>query len=299
MVSRLKRQSLASALSKCALQAVDRIIGVQSTIAEELECRAVKRVRSRFGNHVDDCPACASKLSRVAVGIYLELLDRIFAELIGSAAGTGASEGLSEEVVVVVGPVDGQRVQRAALSGKAEIAAAHVAHYAGREQSEVEEVAAIGGQVRNLAIAYRVAHAAARGLNHRGFRGDLHGLIPCGYGQRHLEIDFRADRHLHVLFEDAESAVRRLNPVRANWQQREGEQSIRVGIDGEALAGGGVASGYFAIGDDSAGSIADCPGDRAPTRLREGSGNERDAKRKESEYLEHLAGLGRISIAAL
>src|SRR5438105_4715936 len=193
MVAGLQRKRLAGALSKCALQAVDRIIGVQSTVAEKLEGSSVVRVGSRFGNHVDDCPACASKLSRVAVGIHLELLYRIFAELIGSAAGTGASEGLSEEVVVVVGAVDGQRVQRAALSGKAEIAAAHVAYYAGRKQSEVEEVAAIGGQVRNLAIAYRVAHAAARGLNHRGFRGDLHGLIPCGYGQRHLEIDFRAD----------------------------------------------------------------------------------------------------------
>src|SRR5947209_1588153 len=187
MVAGLQRKRLAGALSKCALQAVDRIIRVQSTVAEKLEGSSVVRIGSRFGNHVDDCPACASKLSRVAVGIYLELLYRIFAELIGSAAGTGASEGLSEEVVVVVGAVDGQRVQRAALSGKAEIATAHVAHYAGRKQSEVEEVAAIGWQVRNLAVAHGVAHAAARSFYNRRFGAHLNGFTLRGNSQRHIE----------------------------------------------------------------------------------------------------------------
>src|SRR3954468_9382096 len=54
VITRLHRQSLARVLCERPLQAVDGIICVQSTIAEELERRSVVGVRSRFGNDVDD-----------------------------------------------------------------------------------------------------------------------------------------------------------------------------------------------------------------------------------------------------
>ena len=55
--------------------------------------------------------------------------------------------GLAEERVVVVGAVDDQAVERAALAGEADVAGAHVARDAGREQREVDEVAAVDRQV--------------------------------------------------------------------------------------------------------------------------------------------------------
>src|SRR5215471_1495259 len=60
VISRLQRKWPASALSKCPLQAVDGIVGVQSAIAEELEGRAVIRVGSRFGNDIDHSSAGSS-----------------------------------------------------------------------------------------------------------------------------------------------------------------------------------------------------------------------------------------------
>ena len=113
------------------------------------------------------------------------------------------------------------------MSSKADISTACVvSSNAGREQSEIQEVTAVGWQIRNLAITHCVAHAAARSLNHWSFRGDLHGLVPRRYRQRHLEVDLRADRDLHILIKDAESAVRALNEIRPYRKEREGKQSI-------------------------------------------------------------------------
>src|SRR3954471_21945195 len=86
VIPRLDRQSLARVLRERSLQAVDGIVCVQSTVAEELERRSVIGVRSRFGNHVDDGAARAPQFGGIAVRVYLEFLHRVFAELVRSAA---------------------------------------------------------------------------------------------------------------------------------------------------------------------------------------------------------------------
>src|SRR6266404_8740109 len=92
---------------------VDRVVGGKPAVTEEPEPGAVKLVRARLCDHVDDGPARVSQFGGVSVRIHLKLLDSVLAELIRSASRTGASGGLSEESVVVIRAVNGQRVQSA------------------------------------------------------------------------------------------------------------------------------------------------------------------------------------------
>src|SRR5690349_2942693 len=108
VVSGLERKRPSGVLGEGALQAVNRIVCVQAAIAEELECSSVKGIGSRFGNHVDHRSASAPEFCGIAVGVDLEFLHRILAELIGSSSRTRTSERLSEESVVVVCAVHGE-----------------------------------------------------------------------------------------------------------------------------------------------------------------------------------------------
>src|SRR5260370_1085215 len=103
----------------------------------------MKFVGSRFRNNVDHSSASPSKFGGIAVGVDLELLHCILRELVRSAAGTGAAQRLPEERVVIIGAVNGKRIQRPALAGKAEVAAAHVAIHSRSEQHKIHEVAPV------------------------------------------------------------------------------------------------------------------------------------------------------------
>ncbi len=81
---------------------VNGIVGVEAAVAVELERRAVKQVGAGFCDHVDDSAAGMTEFRRIGVGIHLEFLHGVLAELIGSAAGTGAAERLAEKRIVVV-----------------------------------------------------------------------------------------------------------------------------------------------------------------------------------------------------
>ncbi|MBI1738120.1 MAG: hypothetical protein HYR58_02600 [Acidobacteria bacterium] len=84
-------------------------------------------VTAGLGDYVDHGAAGAAELSGVGIGVHLKFLHGIEAELVRRAAGTGAAQGLAEESVVVVGAVHDQRVESAALAGKADVALAHIA----------------------------------------------------------------------------------------------------------------------------------------------------------------------------
>src|SRR5260370_22147453 len=87
------------------LQAVDRIVGVHPAVAEEFERSAMKFIGSRFGNNINHSSAGPAEFGGIAVGVDLEFLHRILRELVRSAAGAGAAQGLPEERLVVVGAV--------------------------------------------------------------------------------------------------------------------------------------------------------------------------------------------------
>ena len=269
MISRLQWKWPASALRESALQAVDGIVGVEPTIAEELERGSMVGVRSRFGDDVDHGSAGAAEFSRIAVGVYLKLLHSVFAELIRSATRAGAPQSLSEERVVVVSAVHGKRVQRATLSGKAEVAAAHVADDSGGQQREIKKVAAVGGQVGDLTITHRVAHAAARRLNHGRFRRDLDGFALSRNSQRHRQVDLGADGDLHFGIQCAETCMAGLNLVLPDGQEREHEQTLRIAGDSEHFASGGIGRDHFGVGERRAGWVDDSARDRASAGLRE------------------------------
>src|SRR5262252_6449965 len=107
----------------------------------------MKGVGAGFGDHVDHSAAGAAQLGRVSVGVDLEFLYSVLAELIRSAARAGASESLAEECVVVVGAINGQGVQGTALTGKAQVPATYIARHRGCEQHKINEVSPVHGQI--------------------------------------------------------------------------------------------------------------------------------------------------------
>src|SRR5204862_7817662 len=127
---------------------IDPGVGVHRFVAEVLESRAVEFVGSALSDNVDYAAARAPDFGRVAIGRDLKFEDRILAEAVRVAAGSGAASRLAEEHVVGIRAVDLQAVRSAALPAETDIASAGwIAHHAGREQREVEEVAAVDRQV--------------------------------------------------------------------------------------------------------------------------------------------------------
>src|SRR5581483_3553539 len=97
------------------------------------------------------------EFGREAVGVDLKLLHGVLAELVRGAARPGAAERLAEKEVVVIHAVNLDAVERALLAAEGEVAAARVAHDAGRQRDEVQEVAPVNGQLAHLPLAHRAA----------------------------------------------------------------------------------------------------------------------------------------------
>ena len=107
------------------------------------------------------------------------------AELVRRAARAGAADRLAEERVVVVGAVDDEAVQRAALAGEADVAGAHVGRDARRQQRKVDEVAAVDRQVPHRRFADRGAHLRFGRFENRRRRD--HGQRFSHAGDAHFE----------------------------------------------------------------------------------------------------------------
>jgi len=68
-----------------AFNFIDGVVGVQAAVTIELESSAVKFVGAGFGDDINDGAAGVAEFGGICVGIDLELLYRVFAELVGSA----------------------------------------------------------------------------------------------------------------------------------------------------------------------------------------------------------------------
>ena len=248
---------------------VEVVLGAILLVAIELEDRPIEVVRARLRDHVDHGAAGAAVLGGVAVGVDLELLHGVLAELVRRAAGAGAAEGLAEEGVVVVGAVDDDAVQRAALAGEADVAAARILDHARRGQDEVDEVAAVDGEVLDRLVVDDRGDFRLRRLDERGRRGDGHGL---GDARLHPEVerDGRADvDHDAVELHRLEAGELAADAVGPRHQQRDlvVARAIR---DGRSRGGGAdVRRRHRDAGKRAAGSVADVAVDRAVAALSE------------------------------
>ena len=128
-----------------AFNLIDGVVGVQALVAKEFKGGAVEIVSAGLGDDVNYCSSGMAEFGGIRVGIHLEFLDRVFAELVGSPARSSAAYGLAEESVVVVRTIDDEGIESAALSCKADVAAANVEGDAWSEKDEIDEVAAVSG----------------------------------------------------------------------------------------------------------------------------------------------------------
>ena len=244
-----------------SLQLVDQVDRVQRLVAIELEELAGRRVRARFGHHVDYRTAGPAVLGRVRIRVHLELFHGGRAELVGGAARPGAADRLSEERVVVVGAVDDEAVEGAALAGKADVAGTHVGSDAGCEQREVDEVAAIDREIADGRFVDRRAHLRPRRLDDRRFAGDGDGLGDVRHAHFEAQRDGRADGQLDVRLSRRREALKL------------GRDVVRA--DREQLASKG------------AGGISDDPGDGCCGRLGAECGDDRQSNGNDGKQFLH------------
>src|SRR5262245_1604579 len=94
---------------------VAQAVGVERSVAEEVEGRAMKFVGAGLGDHVDRAAGGPPELGREAVGVDLKLLHRVLAELIGGSARSCAAQRLAEEQIIVVHAVNLDAVERTFL----------------------------------------------------------------------------------------------------------------------------------------------------------------------------------------
>ena len=176
----------------CPGSVVDQRIGIQTFVPVKLECSSVEFIGATAGDDVDHAPAGAADLGWERTGIHLKFLDRILAERVGTK--TGPARRLAEEEIVRVRAVHQQRIVRAALAAKGEIAAAsRILNHTGRQNGEIDEVSAIDGQVDNRPGVDGRGNIRTRGFDQRDFLSDRHGFSDTANFQLSVNRDNGTD----------------------------------------------------------------------------------------------------------
>ena len=115
---------------------------------------------------------------------------------------------------------------------------------AGQQKAKLREIAAVQGQIDNLAVMHGLTQVVG-GRQKRRVRFDLHGLLRQSHLKVHGHlrdlIDAQADAFLHVF---AKSLRGNLQPVVANRQQHEQVIALRI-----AYAAAGESSFRLNRGD--------------------------------------------------
>ena len=239
---------------------IDRVVGIQALVAKELKGRAVEIVSAGLGDHVDHSAASVAELSGICVGIDLEFLHRVFAELVRSTARSSAADGLAEEGVVVVRAIDDQGIESAALSGKADVAAAYVEGDTWSKEYEIDEVTTVCGEVFNGHIVHRGAHLTTGGFDDGGFIGDGDGLGLSSHREGEVQVQPGADTQRDVLLRQlGEARVLDFDRVGAYREDGEGEEAVGIAsglkVDACRVVGtgqlGARKSGTGLIDDDA------------------------------------------------
>ena len=218
-------------LIQLGLRRVDRVEEVprvQLLVADESERRSVERVRAGLADQVDLVGA-EPVLRRVRRRLFLELLDGVD----GQDGGRRAERGVD-----VRRAVDHEVVRRRPRAHDADRVAdplAHVALFAvgldraGAEEQQLEEVAAVQRQLRDLLLGDDLADGGGVGVDRRGigFDFDPFGDVACGQ----LEVDALdlIDVQLHVgMHGELEPGLLRGDDIDADREQWNRERALVV-----------------------------------------------------------------------
>ena len=245
---------------------------VEAVVAEEVVDRAAQLVGAALGDDVDVAAERASELRLRAGGDHLELLDRI--DAVGDAA-------QARRIVVGRQPVDDEVVREVALAADRDGDAGHGGRFreqlragdvgrrhAGREQRQVEEVAAVHRQRRDFRFEDGRGDLAARRFDHRRFRGDGDVGFDAGQRERDRHFECRARRHGDLARRILEARQRdgRLRSRRSSGTGNRNRPWASVTVGGSDVGGRVVAStdgagnGRAAVVDDAAADAADING---------------------------------------
>ena len=194
------------------------------------------------------------------------------------------ADGLSEEGVVVVRAINNEGIESAALSGKADVAAAHVEGDAWSEQREIDEVAAVCGEVLNGDIIHGGAHLTTRGFDNGRFIRDGDGLGLPSHREGEVHVQPGADTECDVLLRQlGETWVLDFDGVSAYWKDGKGKEAVGITsglkVDGRPIVG----SRQLGAGKSGAGLIDDDAFDGALISLRPRRRQDQEKEKKECE----------------
>ena len=253
---------------------VEKVVGVERVVAEELVGVALEGVRPGFDLDVHDAAERSAELRRIGAGLQLELVQRI--------DGGEDDDGLQPRFVVVDAVQDVVVVARALTVGRegcrgtprqaaraVDVRARDAAHHARHGAREAHEVSTVERQLPDLLFADGRAELGRRGLDERRDADDGHGFGDGAdlelHGEAEALINAEADAWDGDRLEPLKLGQERVGAGGKRWCR---ELAGRVGDDDSRAAGFGVSQGDGCAGKDPARIVGDGSEDRPGHRLR-------------------------------
>src|SRR6267142_570140 len=147
---------------------------------------------------------------------------------------------------------------KAAPSGKADVAAAYVKGDARSEEHEIDEVAAVCGEVFNGHIIHRGAHLTTGCFDDGGFIRDGDGLGLSSHREREVQIQSGANAQRYVLLcQLGETGMFDFDGVGTYRQDGEGEEAVGIASGLKVDTGRTVGSHQLGTGKSGTGLIDD------------------------------------------
>ena len=234
----------------------EEIARLDRLVAMEQKDVAVPVVGARLGGDVDHPGRSMPELGLVAVGIHLVFQHGFLAGRGPHGAGGG---------VHVVHAIDGDRVAAAVLAAERQAAARQLLqqrnirigfHHPRGQQRELQEIAAVDGQVADVALGDGVCLLRPQRLHHGRRPRDFHLLLHGGHFQPdiHRQVIAHAHRQL-AAHNGGEAFPLGLDLVLARRQKREVVGAVGVAGGGARQTGGGPAQGQLRAGQHRAAGV--------------------------------------------
>ena len=246
---------------------VEELVGVELAVAQKLEQSAVELVGSAPRGNVHHASAAAAPLRREAVGLHLELLRRLHG---GNRRDLVEEPGRARHAVdlhfigLEPSSIDGEvRIPRGIDGEVAELpVGGGGAQNAGRQLHQAEGAAAVQRNVRDFRGVHHLAQRRTVLLQYgRGGRY-FHRLRHLPDLQDEVQACHLVHRQGHSIPRDrTETGLLHFHAVRADGQQRNGENAARIGHGLNGNRCGRVGDGDIDAGNDGFAGIGHTAGD--------------------------------------